>query len=244
MGRLKSYSAKTHQGPLLQVNEDDYDVDLRNQLFFLMDGFGGAGVGDKAVGMVKSQLKNFYTKIALDPESTLPFFFSPRYLIEGNALINSLKSAHQTLKNENAEKDMSSRGGVSLVAVAASESLLTLVSVGNCASYLYRQGHLELLTYPDCLKPLSDDYQRSFYLHPLSALGLFDEIEPQVRELRLQNDDQVILLSDGVYGRLKEEEIKFVLEKKTEKGHLIDELFAMANSRGNLDNQTAVILRF
>lgn len=244
MGRLKSYSAKTHQGPLLQVNEDDYDVDLRNQLFFLMDGFGGAGVGDKAVGLVKSQLKSFYTKIAMDPDSTLPFFFSPRYLIEGNALINSLKSAHQSLKNENAEKDMSSRGGVSLIAVAASESLLTLVSVGNCASFLYRQGRLELLTYPDCLKPLSDEYQRSFHLHPLNALGLFDEVEPQVRELRLQNDDQVILLSDGVYGRLKEEEIKFVLEKKTEKSHLIDDLFAMANSRGNLDNQTAVILRF
>lgn len=244
MKKLKSFSAKTHQGPLLQINEDDFDVDLRNQLFMLLDGFGGAGVGDKAVALVKNNIKNFYTKISVDPDSTLPFFFSPRYLIEGNALINAIKSAHQVLKTENADCEMSSRGGTALVAVAAADGILTLASVGNCLSYLYRQGRLEVLTYPDCLKPLCDDYQRPFHLHPLSAVGLFDELEPQVRELRLQTDDQVLLLSDGVFGRLREEEIKFILDKKAEKGQLIDELFQLANSRGNLDNQTAVILRF
>lgn len=244
MKKLKSYSAKTHQGPLLQINEDDFDIDLRTQLFMLFDGFGGAGVGDKAVSLVKSNLKNFYTKISVDPDSTLPFFFSPRYLIEGNALINAIKSAHQVLKNENAEIEMSSRGGTSLIAMARSESILTIASVGNCLSYVYRQGRLEILTHPDCLKPLCDDYQRPFHLHPLSALGLFDEIEPQVRELRLQTDDQILLLTDGVYGRLREDEIKFILDKKGEKGQPIDELFQLANSRGNLDNQTAVILRF
>lgn len=244
MGRLKSYSAKTHQGPLLQINEDDYDIDLKNQLYFLMDGFGGAGIGDQGVGLVKKSLKNFYTKVALDPDSTLPFFFSSRYLIEGNALINAIKSAHQALKNENAAKDMGSRAGVSLVAIAASESLLTLASIGNCVSLLYRQGQLEVLTYPDSLKPLCDDNKRSFQLFPLNALGLFEELEPQVRELRLETDDQILLLSDGVFGRLKVEEIKFVLDKKSEKGQIVDELFRLANSKGNLDNQTAVILRF
>jgi len=244
MKKLKSYSAKTHQGPLIQINEDDYDIDLRNQLFMVLDGFGGAGVGDKSVGLAKSTIKNFFGKICIDPDSTLPFFYNPRYLIEGNALINAIKSAHQVLKNENAERDMNLRGGVSLIAVAASEGVMTMVSVGNCLSYLYRRGHLELLTYPDCLRPLGDDYQQTLSLHPLSALGLFDDFEPQVRELRVEADDQLLLLTDGAFGRLRREDIEFVLEKKIEKGQIIDDLFQLVNSRGNLDNQTAVILRF
>ena len=38
MIRLKSYSAKSHQGPYLQVNEDAVLVDYANRLAIVMDG--------------------------------------------------------------------------------------------------------------------------------------------------------------------------------------------------------------
>ena len=34
MIELKEFAAKTSQGPFLEVNEDDYDVDILNKLFF------------------------------------------------------------------------------------------------------------------------------------------------------------------------------------------------------------------
>ena len=53
---LKGFSSKTHQGPFLQTNEDDIDVDLINDLFLIFDGFGGAGIGDRTVGVIKEFL--------------------------------------------------------------------------------------------------------------------------------------------------------------------------------------------
>ena len=43
---LKTFSAESSPGPFLQVNEDAYDFDLINEVFLLLDGFGGSGVGD------------------------------------------------------------------------------------------------------------------------------------------------------------------------------------------------------
>ncbi len=59
MIKLKSYAAQTHQGPSLKVNEDDIEIDLSNKLYLIMDGFGGAGIGDTAIQKIKELIKNF-----------------------------------------------------------------------------------------------------------------------------------------------------------------------------------------
>lgn len=43
--KLKSYAAKTHQGPYLEINEDGYEFDFENELYMILDGFGGSGIG-------------------------------------------------------------------------------------------------------------------------------------------------------------------------------------------------------
>lgn len=243
---LKSYSCKTHQGPYLHVNEDDVDVDLKNRLYLVFDGFGGSNAGDRAVSFLKEQIKKFYTKVGGDPESTLPFYFSPKYLIEGNALLNSMHYAHTLIKKQNKNIEMSKRGGASAIATVESENTLTLVSTGNCVAYLYRKGHLNCILQPDsfeCIAP--DNYQRQFYTAPMSGFGLFDDLHLNIRELKVFEDDLVVIMTDGVYARLELNEIKFIIENKekspTEK---INELFKLSNSRGNLDNQTTLFLQY
>jgi serine/threonine protein phosphatase PrpC len=61
--RLKTFSAKTHQGPYLETNEDGYDFDFENNLFMVFDGFGGSGIGDRIVENLKNEIKKFYTQI-------------------------------------------------------------------------------------------------------------------------------------------------------------------------------------
>lgn len=102
--RLKSFSAHSDQGPYLQINEDSYDFDLDNNLYMILDGFGGVGVGDIAISSLKENIKKFYTQVSEDPDATLPFFFSPKYLLEGNALINSILYSHNLLVKENMKK--------------------------------------------------------------------------------------------------------------------------------------------
>lgn len=244
--KLKSYTAKTHQGPFLHINEDEVDVDLRNRLYLLVDGFGGTGIGDRVAKEVKETVKRFYTRIGGDADSTLPFFYSPKYLIEGNALINSMHYAHSLVKKDNRLKEMDKRGGASALCMAQSENILTVVATGNLKAFIYRKGHFNQLIKPDNLELFSDDdYRTHFCTVPMSGFGLFDDLHLKIEELKIQEGDIILGLTDGVYARLKDEEIKYILELR-DKPHLekVNEMFAMANSRGNLDNQSALLLQF
>lgn len=101
--RLKAYAAQTHQGPYLQINEDGYDFDFENEIYMVLDGFGGSGIGDKAVDKLKQEIKNFYTQISDDPNATMPLYYNPRNILEGNAIMNALMNAHQNLLKMNLE---------------------------------------------------------------------------------------------------------------------------------------------
>lgn len=246
MIELKSYGMQSHQGPHLNLNEDLVDADLVNNLFMLIDGFGGSNIGDRAAMMIRDTLKRSYTKIAVDPEATLPFFYSHKYLIEGNALINAFQTAHQNVNRDNEKKNLDNRGGGSVIAAAVAENILTLVSTGNCVAYLYRKGHMSIEVLPDSLAGLSRDSYQS-YLHsvPMSGIGLFEDLHYNVRELKVTEGDVVILLTDGAYSRLNMDEIKYIVETNLESElDAIKELFRLSNDRGNLDNQSAVILQF
>lgn len=246
MIELKSYGMQSHQGPHLNLNEDLVDADLVNNLFMLIDGFGGSNIGDRAAMMIRDTLKRSYTKIAVDPEATLPFFYSHKYLIEGNALINAFQTAHQNVNRDNEKKNLDNRGGGSVIAAAVAENILTLVSTGNCVAYLYRKGHMSIEVLPDSLAGLSRDSYQS-YLHsvPMSGIGLFEDLHYSVRELKVAEGDVLIMLTDGAYSRLNMDEIKYIVETNLESElDAIKELFRLSNDRGNLDNQSAVILQF
>jgi len=99
---------------------------------------------------------------------------------------------------------------------------------------------------PDSLRSLSRDRFSSF-LHtaPMSGIGLFEDLHYQVRELKISAGDLVLLFTDGIYSRLEEGEIKYTVEKNLKKEmDIIKELMKLANERGNLDNQTALLLQF
>lgn len=246
MIELKSYGVISNQGPHLNLNEDLAEVDLVNNLFILIDAFGGSNIGDKAALMIRDDLKRSYTKIANDPDSTLPFSFSHKYLIEGNALINALHVAHQHITNENEPRSLNNRGGASVLCGALAENILSLVSTGNCTAYLYRKGHLNCELLPDSLGSVSRDNFSSF-LHtaPMSGVGLFEDLHYQVREIKIAEGDTVILLTDGAYARATASEVQYIIEKNLESElDIIKELFKLVNSRGNLDNQSAMVLQF
>jgi len=246
MIELKSYGLQTHQGPHLNLNEDLVEVDLAHNLFIMLDGFGGSNIGDRAAMMIRDNIKRFYTKIAVDPDSTLPFYFSHKYLIEGNALINAFQATHQLMTRDNEQKNLENRGGASVLAGALSENILTLVSTGNCAAYLFRKGHLTLEIIPDSLNSLSrDTFQPYLHSIPLSGIGLFEDLHFNVRELKLAKGDQIIFFTDGVYARLGIEEIRYCIEKNLDNElEALKDLINLSNERGNLDNQSGLILTF
>lgn len=244
--RLKAYAAQTHQGPYLQVNEDSYDFDFENDLFMVLDGFGGSGIGDRAVEKLKAEIKSFYTNISDDPNATMPLYYNPKNLLEGNAILNSMMNAHQNLMKANAEKAVNQRAGASALVAVRSESVLVLVGVGNCCAYHFRQGKLSKVIMEDTLQYLAkDQFDLRFRTSPMSAFGMYPELTYQMREVRLAEGDKIVLLTDGVYAYLSEEEILYNLNRSApDAQERVNSLLKLSNSRGNLDNQTAVILEF
>ena len=220
-------------------------IDYAHGLFAVIDGFGGSGIGDKTTTSIKKSLQKFYLKIGGDPDATFPFFHSPKYLLEGNALINAMYYAHLQIKKENEGKNLSSRGGACGIGVALSENMLTFSSVGNCMACLYRKGVLEILAKSDGFFSYTQNpYPEEFENLPVSAFGLFDDIHLANGELRTVKEDLIVLMTDGVYNRLKKSDIENVLNSEDNHRKKIDSLFDLANSRGNKDNQTTVFLQF
>ena len=244
---IKNVTFNTHQGPYLQVNEDAIDFDLKHHLFILVDGIGGSHIGDKFAHNIKSIVKNSYTTFSGDADATLPFFYAQRYTIEGNALVNAVYQAHFAIKTENKQKkNYHEMGGGSLVSMCQSDHTVTLVGTGNCVAYLYRRGKLKILIEPDILEKLSrEENPEQLATTPMSALGFFEEINLTICEHRVLRDDIIILMSDGAYGRIKLDELVSIIEiddKSYEER--IDDIFNLSNERGNLDNQSCLILHY
>ena len=243
---LKRYAYKTDKGPLLEVNEDDVEVDLKNEIFMILDGFGGSDAGVKAVNTIKETISQFYTKVVEDPDSTLPFFYNPQFLIEGNALVNAFHKAHEAVANQNKGKNLSQMGGASVSAGVLSGRVLTIVSIGNCSVAVIRNNNIQLINYPESYGSFNGEVNSKFLTNfTLNALGLFKFPSLSVKEFFIENDDKIIFLSDGAYNRLSLSEIKniFFYPKLSDK-EKINRVFNLVNGRGNQDNQTCMVLDF
>ncbi len=243
---LVNFSAESSQGPFLNVNEDGFEFDFENELYMIFDGFGGNGVGDKTVFALKKNVAQFYLNFVEDRNATLPFFYSPKFLLEGNALINAALFSHHELYKQNLTKDVSARGGASGIIAAKSESIFSLLSVGNCRAYLLRKGRITPVFSEDSFRFLSHDTYESYLKNiPLSGFGLFPDLHYQLREVRVTKGDKLLMITDGVYGRIEDEELSSCIAKQTINTKMkIQELFDLANNRGNLDNQTCMIFEF
>ena len=243
---IKRYAYKTDKGQVLEDNEDDAEVDLKNEIFIILDGFGGSDVGVNTVKTIKETITQFYTKVVDDPDSTLPFYYNPQYLVEGNALINAFHKAHEVVINQNKGKDLSQMGGASVSAGVLSGKVLTVVSIGNCSVVGIRNNNIQFIDYPESYDSFNGEVSNKFLTNfTLNGLGLFKFPSLSVREFFIEDGDKIIFLSDGAYNRLSLSEIKniFCFSKLNDK-EKINRIFHLVNGRGNQDNQTCMLLEF
>ena len=169
----------------------------------------------------------------------MPYFYSSKYLLETNAIINAMKISNSLLYEYNSEKNISNRGATSCILGMISENILSLGSVGNCIALLYRKSNLSLISTPDCLNPIGQEYAHGNF--PLVTIGMYEDLEPKVWETNLLPGDKIILSTDGAYLKHSLEEIKFYIEKNKEDDFgLVNFLMNEANDKGNVDNQSVI----
>jgi protein phosphatase len=78
----------------------------------------------------------------------------------------------------------------------------------------------------------------------LQALGAQNELTPATARIQIRQGDTLLLCSDGLSGKLRNEEIRQIVAKAGDLGAACTALIAAANDRGGEDNITVVLARF
>jgi serine/threonine protein phosphatase PrpC len=247
-------SALSDVGRARQTNEDAYavtdlasgrrievrgadeaiDVEERGVLLALSDGMGGHQAGEVASALVLDSLQD-----ALQAEGR-------------GAIHEQLEEAvHRANKHVlDAAQTRNRHGmGATLTAVFVRGSEAYIAEIGDSRAYLLRNGRLRQITRDQSLVQLMVDHgvlsaeeaRRSASKNViLQAVGLAEDVRVAIARLELRRGDRFLLCSDGVSNAVSDEELKQIMSG-SEPRAACDTMIALANDRGGLDNQTAIV---
>jgi protein phosphatase len=200
MSAIRAMSVFTTQGDR-PVQEDYVLANREKGIFVVADGFGGTPSGPAAARAACESVRNFLEKEAGDLEATLPFVLRTYFSLAGNVLFNALIHANRKVAALNRNRNVNEKGGASVLAGFLDEDLLALANVGACDAWLFRGGEAASLVVPRTFARLCDPFTREPPSHrhvPLIALGMAEDLEPEIFEYRVRPGDWLLLHTDGI----------------------------------------------
>lgn len=192
------------------AQEDFLLLSEEKGVFAVADGFGGPQAGARAARVGCEAVRDFLCKEAGDLDATLPFVLRQYFSLAGNVLFNALIHSNRKVNHENKNKSVHEKGGTSLIAGFMDGDLLALANVGACSASLLRGGVMSELVVPKTYARLMDPAEAMASVHesaqkqrerrsaPLMALGITEDLEPEIVETRIRPGDWVVFHSDGI----------------------------------------------
>jgi len=231
-------------GRVRSRNEDSYALVEEQGLFVVADGMGGHGNGDVAsqiaVGAIVEKYRQSAGEVGSDGE-----------LAVAERLQSAFAHAHERIR-EAGDRDGALRGmGTTVIAIVIDGEAAIIGHVGDSRAYALRGSTLTQLTEDHswvheqvAAGHLSVAQARD---HPFKsvvtrALGGEQAVEVDLRRVRLQPGDLLVLCSDGLTTMLTDEEIGRLLSAGGGVEERSTRLVAAANERGGADNITVILL--
>lgn len=182
-------------------------------LAVVADGMGGMAHGSEAGRNAVHTFLNAFA--AQDHSEDIPA-----------GLYGALMQAQSAVRGLAASTGMQENIGTTLIATVVHQGMLYWISVGDSHIYLMRNQrlvqlnadhnyHLDLLRERAAGLVNCEDIESDPDRHALTSfLGIeeLDHIDRNIRPFPLQNDDRILLCSDGLYGVLSESEIMNTLK--------------------------------
>ncbi|HZQ25678.1 MAG TPA: Stp1/IreP family PP2C-type Ser/Thr phosphatase [Terriglobales bacterium] len=219
--------------------ESDDQFLRKGRLAVIADGMGGYEGGQEASRLaVDTVLETYQQAPDGDPQT---------------ALIASLKTAHERIR-EYAESHPQLYGmGTTCTAMALSQDALYYAHVGDSRLYLVRGDHLDRLTkdhsYVGRLVESGVLSAQEAEGHPqrhilTAALGAGTDVLPDFPEhpVHIEVGDSVLLCTDGLWSMLTEDELQKAVQSHSP-AEACRELVQLAKDRGGPDNITLQIIR-
>ena len=205
-------------------------------LFAVADGMGGESHGELAALTAVSSLDG------VDPSAGT------------QGLIDYLQDRNRDICRM-IQKNSGTRSGAAFVGLCLWENSASVVNIGDCRAYLYREGRLSQLSQDHTpvrtmveLGVLTPEAaRRRPERHKLTQhLGIFPEemvIEPYGIQGRIQPGDLFLLCSDGLYDMVEDDSIQRILKQADHAETAASTLFTAAMDRGGKDNLTVLAVK-
>ncbi|ARK31049.1 Stp1/IreP family PP2C-type Ser/Thr phosphatase [Halalkalibacter krulwichiae] len=236
---------QTDVGKVRSHNEDSGGI-FKNELGVLAvvaDGMGGHRAGDVASTM------------------TTDYF---RQLWEDKLEISSVVEAEEWMKDHfkklndklysHAKQHEECYGmGTTLVIALCTEEFITIGHIGDSRAYVFNEFGFHLKTNDHSLVQelvrngqISEEEAEH---HPrrnvlLRALGTEKDIKVDVKTLQVEENQLILLCSDGLTNKLSAEDLKSYLQKDLSISGKAEQLINLANERGGEDNISVAIVQY
>ena len=239
IGNAQDIGAREEQQDSFGIsNIDDQVISERGILAVVADGMGGMSNGSQYSRLtVQSALQSFNTEMPEKDDET--------------TLLRVLKRVTDAVSNAGLED-----GGSTLIAALIHNQMLHFISIGDSRIYLMRNGGLIQLNrehvygrelddmVANGLKDADEaaaDPQRAALT---SYIGIPTEmkVDRNIRPIPLYSGDKIILMSDGVYGYIPEDEMKELLFNEPMAAAEAIRNAILAKQYPHQDNMTIVIL--
>jgi PPM family protein phosphatase len=217
-----------------------HEIGSQGTLLAVADGLGGYNAGEVASQMavdVTAEMLLAAAEVGRQPAQRL-------YL--------AVKAAHQAICAQNGGSTGTAGMSSTLTAMHVGREVLTIAQVGDSRAYRFSEGKLMLLTEDQTvvrmlLKKgmLTEAEARK---HPdrhviLQALGQASKIVPEMRSVRFQDGDCVLLCSDGLSSFVPHQRLQDILQAEKHENIRCQRLIEAAYEAGAPDNVTVLLAR-
>lgn len=246
-------AGKTDIGLVRKNNEDNFGYDIRNGIFVVCDGMGGQAAGELASKIAVDTVLGYFHRQERDGNgSGVPGRDFAEVSERANDLANAVQLANKAIRDASA-RDASSAGmGCTLVAVRVEGNLFSIAHVGDSRIYLVRSGAIQQLTADHSLVMeqvrrglITLEEAEHFEMQNVivRALGPEDSVEPDLADLTLEQNDTLLLCTDGLSRYVKDNGMLDVVARTENLEDACAGLIDAAKSGGSDDNITCLLVR-
>jgi PPM family protein phosphatase len=229
-------------GLVRENNEDCVLADEENGIFLLADGMGGGPGGEVASDLAVTTAHAALKALLRDQRSEEEI---PRLLAE------SLAAAHSAIFRRTLKEPALEGMGTTLEMAVVRAGRVFICHVGDSRVYLFHRNTLRQVTIDDNYAvflarsgELPSERIPAGYRHILTqAVGVSQELIPEIHILDTAQGDLLLLCSDGLTEAVSDREIGEVISlHREELAAIPGALVAAANAKGGPDNVSAMVI--
>lgn len=241
-------AVRSDVGMIREINEDHVFLSEVNQngltLAIVADGMGGHLAGEVASKLAVETIVSVL-ETELQQERTVEEY--------STALEKAIHQANTHIYQNSIGQDNYRGMGTTVVAAIVSEHWIILGYVGDSRAYIAAHDEIKQLTSDHSLVnellksgEISEDEAKA---HPQKnvltrALGTDDEVKVDLKVIHWEEDQTLILCSDGLSNRVSNKEmLEISLQESLTVNDVADHFIKKANDAGGEDNISIVIVR-